>query len=161
MTYLSYNKQELVDKINKISIFMNEVGQVITKYGDSVTSISNVSKRYEIFDIQKYLIDKIDAIEKNFKIHQYGLKIKGGVQSLILISDSINIEGIDFHKSFFILIYLFYSKWIQWIKKIFIILKSEFDQKTFNIQLKNEKIDSDSEMIKIIYKHISLKKFII
>ena len=66
--YTNYNKQELVDKINSISISLNEAGQVITKYRDRVVSISNVSKRYEIFDIKKYLLDKLDLIEKNFNI---------------------------------------------------------------------------------------------
>ena len=82
---------------------MSDSGQVITKYGDSVTSISNVSKRYEIFDIQKYLVNEIENIEKNFKISQYDLTIRKGVQALTLLSDVINIEGIDFYKSFFIL----------------------------------------------------------
>ena len=101
--YIKYDKQELIDKINKLSIFMNDAGQVITKYGDSVISISNVSNRYEIFDIQKYLIDEIEHIEKNFEISKYQLSVKKGVQSLILLSDVVDIEGVNFHKSFFIL----------------------------------------------------------
>ena len=53
-TFLNYNKQELIDKIDLISIEL--VGnQVVTKYRDTVTSISNVSTRYEIFDIKSYL----------------------------------------------------------------------------------------------------------
>lgn len=101
--YTNYNKQELVDKINSISISLSESGQVITKYHDRVVSISNVSKLYEIFDIKKYLIDKLDLIEKNFNIIKYDFKIKKGIQYLTLLSDTINIEGVEYHKSFFIL----------------------------------------------------------
>lgn len=101
--YLKYDKQQLINKIDKLSIFKTESNQVITKYGDTVISVSNVSDRYEIFDIKKYLKDKIDLIEKNFKINSYRMVIKGGLQYLTLISDSININGIDYHKSFFIL----------------------------------------------------------
>ena len=74
--YSNYNKQELVDKINSISISLNEAGQVITKYRDRVVSISNVSKRYEIFDIKKYLLEKLEVIEKNFNIVKYNFQIK-------------------------------------------------------------------------------------
>ncbi len=100
--FLNYNKQELLDKINLITI--EQVGsQIITKYRDTVTSVSNVSNRYEIFDIKSYLKDKIDLIEKNFTITKYYFRITKGIQELTLLSDSIEIEGINFHKSFFIL----------------------------------------------------------
>jgi hypothetical protein len=101
-TFLNYNKQELIEKINLISI--EQVGsQVITKYRGSVTSVSDVSNRYEIFDIKSYLKDKIDTIEKNFNITKYYFRITKGIQELTLLSDTIEIEGINFHKSFFIL----------------------------------------------------------
>lgn len=101
--YNNYNKEELVKKINNISITQNDAGQVVTKYQDRVVSVSNVSAKYEIFDIKKYLIDKIELIEKNFDILKYDFLLKGGIQSLTLLSDVIEIEGVKFHKSFFIL----------------------------------------------------------
>jgi len=101
-TFIKYNKQELLDKINLISI--EQVGsQVITKYRETVTSITEVSNRYEIFDIKSYLKDKIDAIEKNFNIDKYYFRITKGVQELTLLSDTIEIENVKFYKSFFIL----------------------------------------------------------
>lgn len=101
-TFLNYNKQELLDKINLISI--EQVGsQVITKYRDVVTSVSEVSNRYEIFDIKSYLKDKIDTIERNFNITKYYFRITKGIQELTLLSDTIEIEGVNFYKSFFIL----------------------------------------------------------
>lgn len=101
-TFLNYNKQELLDKINLISI--EQVGnQVITKYRDTVTSVSEVSNRYEIFDIKSYLKDKIDTIERNFNITKYYFRITKGIQELTLLSDTIEIEGVNFYKSFFIL----------------------------------------------------------
>jgi hypothetical protein len=100
--FLNFNKQELLDKIDKISIEQVE-NQIITKYDDRVLSISNVSNRYEIFDIKSYLRSKIDIIEKNFNISKYYFRLTKGIQELTLLSDSIGIEGVTFHKSFFIL----------------------------------------------------------
>jgi hypothetical protein len=88
--------------IDKISIEKIE-NQVITKYDNRVINVSNVSNRYEIFDIGKYLKDKIDLIEKNFTITKYNFGLTKGRQSLTLISDSVEIGGIEFHKSFYIL----------------------------------------------------------
>lgn len=101
-TFKDYNKQELINKIDQISIEQVE-GQVITKYGSSVLSIANVSNRYEIFDIKTYLKNKIEAIENNFNITKYFFRVHKGIQELTLLSDTIEIEGINFYKSFFIL----------------------------------------------------------
>ena len=100
--YTDYNKEQLFSIIDKISI-TKEGTQVITKYGNRIIKVANVSNRYEIFDISKYLKDKIELIEKNFEISKYRLDIIGGKQYLQLISDSINVGGVDFHKSFYIL----------------------------------------------------------
>lgn len=101
-TFQNYNKQELIEKINKISIEKIE-DKIVTKYGDTVTSVSEVSNRYEIFDIKSYLINKIDLIEKNFSITKYYFRITKGIQELTLLSDTIEINGVNFQKSFFIL----------------------------------------------------------
>jgi hypothetical protein len=100
--FLPYDKAQLLEKINSISIEQIE-NQVITKFRDTVVAVSNVSNRYEIFDIKSYLKQKIDLIEQNFNISQYYFRIKGGIQELTLLSDSIEIEGMNFYKSFFIL----------------------------------------------------------
>jgi hypothetical protein len=100
--FKDYNKQELFDKIEQISIEQVE-NQIITKYGSSVLSIANVSNRYEIFDIKSYLKSKIDVIENNFNITKYFFRVHKGIQELTLLSDSIEIEGVNFYKSFFIL----------------------------------------------------------
>lgn len=97
-----YNKQELFNSIEKITVEKIE-NQVITKYNGRVTQIANVSNRYEIFDIAKYLKDKIELIEQNFTISKYQLVIRKGQQYLQLISDSVEIGGIRFYKSFYIL----------------------------------------------------------
>jgi hypothetical protein len=49
------------------------------------------------------LKEKIDLIEQNFNISEYQLTIRKGQQSLQLISDKVNIGGVDFYKSFYIL----------------------------------------------------------
>ena len=97
-----YNKEELFNYIDKIEVEKVN-GQVITKYGGKVTQVANVSNRYEVFDIAKYLKEKIELIEQNFTISKYQLTIRKGQQSLQLISDKVNIGGVDFHKSFYIL----------------------------------------------------------
>lgn len=97
-----YDKIELFNLIDRISIERN--GNIITtKYGSRVINITVVSNRYEIFDIVKYLKDKINVIEANFPISMYKLEVKGGKQTLQLISDKVEIGGVDFYKSFYIL----------------------------------------------------------
>ena len=99
--FRSYDKNELFNQIDNLSIERIE-NQIITKYGGRVIKVANVSNRYEIFDIVKYLKDKINDIEKNFTITNYQLYIKGGQQYLKLISDSIEVGGVEFYKSFYI-----------------------------------------------------------
>lgn len=102
MGYTSYDKQELLDKIDKIEIEM--AGDcVVTKYAGRVLRTVPVSGRYEIFDIAKYLKEKIDLIEKNFTITKYRFTLTRGVQYLELLSDSIEINGQNYYKSFYIL----------------------------------------------------------
>jgi hypothetical protein len=97
-----YNKTELFNSIDKIEVEKIN-NQVITKYGGRVMRVANVSNRYEIFDIVKYLKEKIELIEQNFTISKYLLTITKGQQYLQLISDSVEIGGINFYKSFYIL----------------------------------------------------------
>ena len=97
-----YNKTEIFNTLDKISI-TNENYQVITKYDGRVINVTNVSTRYEVFDIVKYLKDKIEAIEKNFTISKYTLGLTRGRQSLTLISDEVEVGGVKFHKTFYIL----------------------------------------------------------
>ena len=100
--YSICNKEELFNKIENISI--ERIGdQIITKFGDKVLSTSDVSGRYEVFDIVKYLKDKIELIENNFTITKYRLQMSRGQQYLKLISDKITIGGVEFYKSFYIL----------------------------------------------------------
>lgn len=100
--FRNYNKTELFNMIDKISIEKIE-NQIITKYDNRVINVSNVSNRYEIFDIGKYLKDKIELIEKNFTITKYDFRLTRGQQSLTLVSDGVEIGGVEFHKSFYIL----------------------------------------------------------
>ena len=100
--FKDYDKQELFNMIDNISIERHG-DQIVTKYGTRVIKTATVSNRYEIFDIAKYLKDKIEVIEKNFEIQKYSLTIKGGIQYLQLISDKVEIGGVDFYKSFYIL----------------------------------------------------------
>lgn len=101
-SFRNYDRNELNEKIDSIDI-SRESNQVITKYFGRIIKIANVSDIYEVFDIKSYLNSKLDQIESNFSISRYDLTIKGGVQSLTLISDPVDINGNEFFKSFFIL----------------------------------------------------------
>lgn len=97
-----YNKLELLSRIEKISI--EKQGEtVVTMYDGRVINTTPVSARYEIFDIVKYLKDKIELIEKNFTILKYNFEMTAGRQYLRLISDKVTVGGLDFYKSFYIL----------------------------------------------------------
>lgn len=98
----NYDKAEIFKYIDNLSIEKSD-SQIITKYNDRVIKVANVSNRYEIFDIVKYLKDKINDIEKNFNITKYELVIRGGQQYLKLISDRVEVGGVEFYKSFYIL----------------------------------------------------------
>ena len=100
--FTDYNRDELFNRIERISIEKIDE-QIVTKYDGRVINTSKVSNRYEIFDIVKYLKDKIEAIEKNFTISKYQFTLTRGRQELKLISDKVNIGGVDFYKSFYIL----------------------------------------------------------
>lgn len=97
-----YNKAELFEKINAIEIFKSG-DQVITKYFNRVINTVSVSKRYEIFDIKSFLQNKISQLEANFNITYYKFVMRRGIQELTLLSDSVEINGTNFYKSFFIL----------------------------------------------------------
>ena len=97
-----YNKQELFEKIDAIEIL--KVGsQIVTKYFDRVINTTDVSNRYEIFDIRSFLKDKISHIESNFNVSFYRFIMKRGTQYLTLLSDEVTINDTKYHKAFFIL----------------------------------------------------------
>lgn len=102
VSFKTYNKQDLFEKIDAIEIFRKE-NQVITKYLGRVINITNVSQRYEIFDIKSFLKRKISEIESNFDISYYRLRLTKGVQELALLSDKVTISDHTYYKSFFIL----------------------------------------------------------
>ena len=102
MIFKPYNRQELIDLISQLEVERIE-NQVVTKWKGHVTSIANVSKIYEVFDIKNYIISKLDMIEKNFEIKEYSFTVTKGVQQLKLISDTIDINGVEFHKAFFMI----------------------------------------------------------
>ena len=74
-----YDKQKLLAQIDLISIELVQ-NQVITKWGSTVLSVTQVSNRYEVFDIKSYLKSKIDLIEKNF------LKIYVGFNEILFMN---------------------------------------------------------------------------
>lgn len=97
-----WNKQEIFSHIDRISIEKIS-NTVITKWGARVISTSEVSEKYEIFDIKSFMRTKILEIEQNFDIHFYKLVIRGGIQSLTLLSDEVELGGFLYNKSFYIL----------------------------------------------------------
>jgi hypothetical protein len=100
--YQKYNKTDLFKKIDAIEIVQSG-NQVVTKYFGRVINNTPVSDRYEIFDIRSFMKSKIDYLESNFNITFSNLRIRGGIQELILLSDQVEIAGVNYYKAFFIL----------------------------------------------------------
>lgn len=100
--YQKYNKTDLFNKIDAIEIVQSG-NQVVTKYFGRVINNTPVSDRYEIFDIRSFMKSKIDYLESNFNITFSNLRIRGGIQELILLSDQVEIAGVNYYKAFFIL----------------------------------------------------------
>ena len=100
--YQKYNKADLFKKVDAIEIFQ-QGKQVITKYFGNVINNTPVSDRYEIFDIRSFMKSKIEYLESNFNITFSNLRVRGGIQELILLSDEVEIAGTNYYKAFFIL----------------------------------------------------------
>lgn len=101
-SFKPFDKEKLLQAISGIDISMQD-DMVITKYFDVLKSCTKVSKRYEIFDIKSFMNEKIELICSNFDIQHYKLSIRRGIQYLTLVSDSVEINGSNFYKCFFIL----------------------------------------------------------
>jgi hypothetical protein len=97
-----YNKEELLSKIKAIEI-SKQGNLVVTKYFDRVINTTQVSDLYEIFDIKFFLISKFEQLSNNFTITWYKFVLKSGIQELVLLSDSVDINSCVFYKAFFIL----------------------------------------------------------
>lgn len=100
--YQKYNKSDLFRKVDALEIF-REGSQVVTKYFGRVVNNTPVSDRYEVFDVRSFMKSKIELLEANFNISFYNFRMKGGIQELILLSDVVEIAGLNYHKAFFIL----------------------------------------------------------
>lgn len=100
--FQTWNKEQLFSQIDLIDIF-RQGEQVITKLGNTVINVTNVSRRYEVFDIRSFLKAKIEQIEANFPIQHYKFRLKSGVQELTLISDEVEINKTPYYKAFYIL----------------------------------------------------------
>lgn len=101
--YKPYNKSEILDIFAKLQIVKTEHNMVNTIFNGRLINSTSVSDRYEVFDISSFIKDKLNLLEKNFKINEYYLSIKSGVQILELVSDLIDINNVKFKKTFYIL----------------------------------------------------------
>lgn len=99
--FRSYNREEVLNRFSSLEITKKN-NVVYTNFNGNLISNTSVSNRYEVFDISSYISDILPKLECNFQINEYYLSIVGGVQTLELISDKIEIDGIIFFKSFFI-----------------------------------------------------------
>lgn len=100
--YKPYNQSELFQKIDAIDI-SRQGNLVITKYFDRVINTTEVSDKYEIFDIRSFLRSKIEQLSNSFTITWYRFVMKSGIQELTLLSDNVEINNTTFYKAFFIL----------------------------------------------------------
>lgn len=100
--FKQYDKNQLLKNIEALDIYQ-EGNTVVTKWFGVVKSVCKVSKLYEIFDVKNFMREKVDFIEKNFDIKLSYFRVFRGIQELVLVSDEVEIGGLSFHKSFFIL----------------------------------------------------------
>jgi hypothetical protein len=157
-SFRNYNREELNEKINSIDI-TRQSNQVITKYFGRVIKVSNVSDIYEVFDINSYLISKLDQIESNFSISKYDLTVKGGIQSLTLISDPVDINGNEFHKSFFILNSTDRSRKLSFDLGLFSKSKSFFTIHSSNIGLSKRHLRGVTKAAEESTQNINVETF--
>lgn len=94
-----YSRDKLFEQLDGLKIYKSG-GTVITEYNGRVICTTDVSDKYEIFDIVSYFKERIDEIEKAFKIEKYFLAIRGGKQTLDLVSEEVEIAGKVFQKTF-------------------------------------------------------------
>jgi hypothetical protein len=94
-----YSRDRLFEQLDQLKIYKSG-GTVITEHRGRVINSTDVSEKYEIFDIVKYFKERIDEIEKSFTIDKYFLTIKGGKQTLDLVSEEVEIAGKKFQKTF-------------------------------------------------------------
>jgi hypothetical protein len=157
-SFRNYNREELNEKINSIDI-TRQSNQVITKYFGRVIKVSNVSDIYEVFDINSYLSSKLDQIESNFSISKYDLTVKGGIQSLTLISDPVDINGNEFHKSFFILNSTDRSRKLSFDLGLFSKSKSFFTIHSSNIGLSKRHLRGVTKAAEESTQNINVETF--
>jgi hypothetical protein len=157
-SFRNYNREELNEKINSIDI-TRQSNQVITKYFGRVIKVSNVSDIYEVFDINSYLNSKLDQIESNFSISKYDLTVKGGIQSLTLISDPVDINGNEFHKSFFILNSTDRSRKLSFDLGLFSKSKSFFTIHSSNIGLSKRHLRGVTKAAEESTQNINVETF--
>lgn len=100
--FKNYSKKELISQIDSIEI-IKQKNQVITKFKGNIVNVTNVSDRYEVFDISSFIKSKINSLEENFNIKYYKLRVYRGIQELTILSDKVIIDGKTYYKSFFIL----------------------------------------------------------
>jgi hypothetical protein len=94
-----YSRDKLFEQLDQLKIYKSGES-VITEFRGRVINNTDVSSKYEIFDIVKYFKERIDEIEKSFKIDKYFLTIKGGKQTLDLVSEEVEVAGKKFQKTF-------------------------------------------------------------
>ena len=98
----SYNKEDIMNILNKVEI-RKEGDEVATYYDGRQTARKSVSERYEIFDFRPFMEKMILQITNDFDIKDFSINILKGIQEVRLHSSKIDINGIKFHKTFYLL----------------------------------------------------------
>lgn len=102
MVLRDFNINDVNEKVDSLEIRM-EGDEVVTYYDGREIKRTKVSNRYEIFDFRPYVKKVVEAISQRFKIDRYSLTLVGGRQELRLQSEAIEVKGVKFFKTFFIL----------------------------------------------------------
>lgn len=173
--FLPYDETVLIEEIKSIEIKKSH-GVVITSKNGKELKRVDVSKRYGVFDFRPFVIRAIKKISKQFKIDSYFLDITGGIQYLVLLSETVKIEEDEYYKAFYILnstdrtriLNVDFGLFCKTKNLSFISKKSSFNKKHYtdikefvdsNIDLNASIFDEQIKIITKMYdKHIALSK---
>ena len=101
-TSLPYNRNNLIDKINKLNVTQKGL-TVHTSYDNKSIKTANVSEKYHTFDFPEFVKTIIPEVENYFTPSNYFLRIIGGRQEIKLIGEEVQINNETFYRMLSIL----------------------------------------------------------
>lgn len=98
IVFNQYNKDGIMNVVDKLNITQEPDGQIITKFDDRVISRSQRTERYGVFNFTNFIHGIVPKMELMFKPQQQFINISGGTQELRLLGEEKHINGDTFHQ---------------------------------------------------------------